>query len=203
MGVFGLSDLDYLVNIYALGRLGYTSFLISPRLPASTVAILVQKTKCPFFLHSIQASDLAIAVKELADYPLNIISLTRRTSYDIAYDLETASAGHTDLVQEQDRPYIRLHSSGSTGLPKTVAFTNKRLIESCISAGPLIAFISLPFSHAHGLVSYTQAVWTRKTIYLFNPHVPQTNQNLCKAIRAAGPEIFVRQSRNYYFLLPS
>jgi hypothetical protein len=38
-------------------------------------------------------------------------------------------------------------------------------------------------------VTYSQAIWSRKTIYLFNANVPHTNQALTAAIAAARPEI--------------
>lgn len=82
-----------------------------------------------------------------------------------------------------------LHSSGSTGLPKPIAYTNSRLLVTCLTSPSLVAFQSLPFSHAHGLITYSQAIWRRKTIYLFNSHIPQTNSTLCDAIEAASPEI--------------
>jgi acyl-CoA synthetase (AMP-forming)/AMP-acid ligase II len=82
-----------------------------------------------------------------------------------------------------------LHSSGSTGLPKPVSYTNARLLITVLTAQNMIAFQSLPFSHAHGLVTYSQAIWGRKTIYLFNARVPQTNDTLTRAIVAVQPEV--------------
>ena len=53
----------------------------------------------------------------------------------------------------------------------------------------------MPLFHAHGFISFIQAIYTRKTIYLFNGHVPQTHETIVKAIKGvgvdggAGPEI--------------
>jgi acyl-coenzyme A synthetase/AMP-(fatty) acid ligase len=52
-----------------------------------------------------------------------------------------------------------------------------------------VAFQSLPFSHAHGLVTFSQAIWARKTLYAYNCHIPHTCANLSRAIRKAKPQI--------------
>jgi acyl-coenzyme A synthetase/AMP-(fatty) acid ligase len=119
------------------------------------------------------------------------MEILSRSSYDVPQSLlEPAfSRINIDDTNEQWRPYIMLHSSGSTGLPKPVAYTNARLLLTVNTSPGLTAFQSLPFSHAHGLVTYSQAIHGRKTLYLFNGHVPQTHDTLTAAILAAQPEI--------------
>jgi acyl-CoA synthetase (AMP-forming)/AMP-acid ligase II len=189
VGVFSVSDLDYLVNIYALGRLGYTSFLISPRLPPSIVANLLTSTGSQIFFHAPEHSQLAEDTKSLTAHALQTFSILPRSIYDNLDDNSPLFSRNIDPITEQNRRYIMLHSSGSTGLPKPIHYTNSRLLITCLTSPSLIAFQSLPFSHAHGLVTYSQAIWSRKTLYLFNNHVPQTNNTLCSAIEAAAPEI--------------
>jgi len=82
-----------------------------------------------------------------------------------------------------------MHSSGSTGLPKPIDYTHKRLLATLLTAQKLVAFQSTPLFHAHGFISFIQAIFTRKTIFLFNGHVAQTHETMVKAIRAARPEI--------------
>lgn len=82
-----------------------------------------------------------------------------------------------------------MHSSGSTGLPRPIHYTHKRLLATMLTAQSLIAFQSVPLFHAHGFISFIQAIYTRKCIYLFNGHVPQTHDTVTAAIRAANPEI--------------
>ncbi|KAE9379666.1 putative NRPS-like enzyme [Stipitochalara longipes BDJ] len=189
VGVFSVSDLDYLVNVYALGRLGYTSFLISPRLPPSTVANLLTSTNAQILFHAPEHVQLAEETKNLTAHALQTFIILHRSIYDNPDDSSPLFSRNVDPITEQDRRYIMLHSSGSTGLPKPIHYTNCRLLITCLTSPSLIAFQSLPFSHAHGLVTYSQAIWTKKTLYLFNNHVPQTNSTLCSAIEAATPEI--------------
>jgi acyl-coenzyme A synthetase/AMP-(fatty) acid ligase len=189
VGLYSPSTLDYLINIYALGRLGYTSFLISPRLPAIAVASLLEKTEAHLFLHAEEHESRATQCREFVSYPLKILSILSRSEFDNPGNVIPVPARDVDPVKEQHRFYIMLHSSGSTGLPKPISYTNARLLVSCLTSPSLVAFQSLPFFHAHGLVTYSQAIWSRKTIYLFDGYTPQTNRTLTEAINTARPEI--------------
>jgi acyl-coenzyme A synthetase/AMP-(fatty) acid ligase len=82
-----------------------------------------------------------------------------------------------------------LHSSGSTGLPKPIDFDNQRLMMVGAYAQDATAFITAPFSHTFGLLSYMQAIHKRKAIYAMSGHVPQTQDTVTAAIKAANPEI--------------
>lgn len=191
IGVYGATDLNYLVTVFALGRLGYTSFLISPRLPASAVANLLETTNARIMIHSDQHQTIAAVASTLVVGGLTTHLILSRASYDI---LQTSigppfSRSNIDNTKEQHRCYIMLHSSGTTGLPKPLAYTNARLLSTLKSAVGLTSFQSGPFSHAYGLISFSQAIWTRKTLYMFNCNVPQTHDTLTAAILAAKPQI--------------
>lgn len=127
----------------------------------------------------------------LSEKTLSTLPILSRESYDLDRDVLGPPFSRTDIdnEKEQFRPYIILHSSGSTGLPKPVSYSNVRLLITVLTSPNLIAFQSLPFSHAHGLVTYSQAIWARKTLHLFNANVPQTHDLLTAAIIAAQPEI--------------
>lgn len=58
-----------------------------------------------------------------------------------------------------------------------------------IYAQDAVAFITMPFSHALGMMSYMQAICKRKTIYAISGYVPQTHDTVTAAIMAARPEI--------------
>lgn len=174
-----------------MGRLGYTSFLISPRLPAPAVAKLLEMENAVIFIYSPQQQVLANTVNSIISKPLKCFPLISRTSYDIPQNLLGPQFTRTNLdnINEHHRRYIVLHSSGSTGLPKPVSYTNARLLITVLTAQNLTSFQSLPFSHAFGLVTISQAIWTMKTIYLFNGHLPHTHDTLTEAIVTAEPEI--------------
>jgi hypothetical protein len=155
------------------------------------VAKLLEITGACVILHSIEHHKLAKELRQHVVKPLIINEILSRSSYDMPQtDLGPVfSRQNIDYKKEQWRPYLILHSSGSTGLPKPVTYTNARLLLTVKTSPGLTAFLSLPFSHAHGVVTYSQAIHGRKTLYVFNGHVPQTHDTLTAAITAAKPEI--------------
>jgi hypothetical protein len=52
-----------------------------------------------------------------------------------------------------------------------------------------VGFLGFPLFHAHGFVSMVIAIYGRKTLYLFNCHLPQTNDTVTAAIKAANWEV--------------
>lgn len=140
------------------------------------------------FLHGSQYSE--IASKTAEEIPLKLAPILTREQYDLANDA-TAPFARTGIDGEKEtlRILIMMHSSGSTGLPKPVHFTHKRLLATLLTAQHLTAFCSVPLFHAHGFVSFVQAIYTRKVIFMFNGNVPQTHDTVKNALIAARPEV--------------
>jgi hypothetical protein len=91
VGVYSRSDLDYHVNIYALGRLGYTSFLISPRLPPSAVSSLLTSTEAHILFHAPECSQIAEDTKHLTTHPIQNFCILSRSIYDNPNDTSPSS----------------------------------------------------------------------------------------------------------------
>jgi acyl-CoA synthetase (AMP-forming)/AMP-acid ligase II len=165
IGIYSLSDLDYLITILGLGRLGYTPFMLSPRLPPSAVAALLTTCKATtLFLESSNAA-FASSVREFIS-DLKSHDILTRTSYDSPEHSKVPlfERENIDLAREHHQNYLMLHSSGSTGLPKPITWSNRRILIPILTAQPHTAFQSVPFSHAHGLGTYVQAIYARKTL---------------------------------------
>ena len=113
-----------------------------------------------------------------------------RSDYDYPDDttLEFVRAD-VDGSKETLKKFVMMHSSGSTGLPRPIDYTHKRLLVTLLTSQDMVAFQSVPLFHAHGFVTFIQAIYKRKTIYMFNGNVPQTHDTVTAAIRAAEPEI--------------
>lgn len=94
-----------------------------------------------------------------------------------------------DGKKETFRKLVMMHSSGSTGLPRPIDYTHKRLLVTLLTSQDMVAFQSVPLFHAHGFVTFIQAIFVRKCIYVWNGHVPQTHETVTKAISTAKPEI--------------
>jgi acyl-CoA synthetase (AMP-forming)/AMP-acid ligase II len=187
-GIYGISTLDYIITVFGLGRLGYTIFILSPRLPVNAVVNLLKNQNTTTFLYAPQFLDLATKISE--ETPLKLIQVLTRDQYDIPKNITPPfSRIGVDSEKEHLKIPIMMHSSGSTGLPRPITYANKRLMATMFTAQNLTAFQSVPLFHAHGFISFIQAIYKRKVIYLFNGNVPQTHDTVTKAIAAAKPEI--------------
>lgn len=188
MGLHSTSDLDYAITILGLVRLGYTSFLLSPRLPVNACVALLKTANASGLLYVSQYKD--IALKTAQELSLKKLPMLKRSEYDRSEDNtpEFLREGINDSEETLKR-VVMLHSSGSTGLPRPIHFTHKRLMVTLLTPQHLTAFQSVPLFHAHGFVTFVQGIYTRKTIYLFNGNVPQTHDTVTAAIQAAKPEI--------------
>jgi acyl-coenzyme A synthetase/AMP-(fatty) acid ligase len=188
VGIYGTSDLDYAITTFGLGRLGYTIFLISPRLAVSACASLLGGAKASTLMHAPQFLDFATKTRQ--KFPLQLLPILRRSDYDNPNDnTPPFERSGVDNGKETTRKLIMMHSSGSTGQPRSIDYTHKRLMTTMLTALDLIAFQSVPLFHAHGFITFIQAIYKRKTIYLFNGNVPQTHDTMTAAIKAANPEI--------------
>lgn len=149
---------------------------------------LLQGANAVALLFAPQFNDLAS--KTAAAYPLKLLPILTRSQYDSPNDTSPAFA-RTGIVGSEEalKKFIMMHSSGSTGLPRPIDYTHKRLMGTLLTAQNLVAFQSVPLFHAHGFVSFVQAIYKRKTIYLFNGRVPQTHDTITAAIRAVKPEL--------------
>lgn len=180
------------MNIFALGRLGYTAFLLSPRLSPYAIAKLLDRVKSRTFVFASQLCSLAQRAAEEPELEtrLQLSALLTRAQYDQPSDNSPPFLRQgVDDKEETKRRLLMLHSSGSTGLPKPAHYTNARLLATLLTAQPLRAFQSIPLFHAHGFITMIQAIWTSKTLYLFNGHVPQTHATILEAIRVCEPEV--------------
>jgi acyl-CoA synthetase (AMP-forming)/AMP-acid ligase II len=163
--MYAPSDLHYITTIFGLGRLGYTAFMLSPRLPASAVSTLLTACNTSTLFYGHANAPFAQSVRKLLP-TLTSFPIPSREEYDSPTHEHTPpfERRNVDLVKEHHRGYLMLHSSGSTGLPKPISFSNKRLMVTFLTAQPHKAFQSVPFSHAHGLVTYVQHIYVRKTL---------------------------------------
>ncbi|KAH8668812.1 putative NRPS-like enzyme [Xylariales sp. PMI_506] len=189
VGVCAPTDLDYLVTIFGFIRLGYVPFLLSPRLPPTAVkALLAQNTSGTLFY---SRDHKAFRVDDESLHGLNTQQILQRGEYDDARHGETTEFRRDDAddAKESQRRCLLLHSSGSTGLPKTIEIDNQKIMAAGAYAQDAVAFITAPFSHSFGMLSYMQAIHKRKTIYAMSGYVPQTHDNITAAIKAASPEI--------------
>ncbi|KUJ18954.1 putative NRPS-like enzyme [Mollisia scopiformis] len=183
--IYGPSTLSYILTIFALGRLGYTTFILSPRLPVSACVSLLSNAKATLLFHAPQY--LSLATKTSREFPLTLFPILTRSQYDTPSSIQTPEfrRDNIDGEAEKKKILILMHSSGSTGTPKPIDYRNARLFATFRTAQKLTAFQSVPLFHAHGFISFIQAIFVRKCIFMFNGLMPQTNETVTKAIKGA------------------
>jgi acyl-coenzyme A synthetase/AMP-(fatty) acid ligase len=189
VGICAPTDLDYLVTVFALIRLGYTAFQLSPRLPPSAVMELLELVQHDRQVLLYAPDHTSLKLHALSDLELHPI--VRRNEYDNSQHDETPEfqLKRVDHAKEHHRRCLILHSSGSTGLPKPIDYNHQKLLAAGVYAQDATAFITMPFSHALCMMSYMQAIHKRKTIYSMSGYVPQTHDTITAAIKGANPEI--------------
>ena len=146
IGICSPTDLDYIVNIFGLIRLGYTVFQLSPRLSPSAVKELLAKIQNgrPALLHAPAHTSFKLdALSNLELHPL-----VQRDEYDNSRHSETPEfiLQGVDYEKEHFRRCLILHSSGSTGLPKPIDYSHRKLLAAGVYAQDATAFISMPFA---------------------------------------------------------
>ncbi|KAF8862994.1 putative NRPS-like enzyme [Acephala macrosclerotiorum] len=183
--IHGPSTFSYIITIFALGRLGYTTFILSPRLPVNACVSLLSNVNTTHLLYAPQYLSLATSTSASLQTPLKLIPILERSQYDTPNSSLTPyfERKGIDGEEEKKRVLIYMHSSGSTGMPKPINYRNARLFATFRTAQKLTAFQSVPLFHAHGFISFIQAIFVRKCIFLFNGLVPQTNETVTKAIK--------------------
>jgi thioester reductase-like protein len=183
VALLALSDLDYLVAQFALGRLGFTVLLLSTRLSAEAIVSLLEKTNCRDMVYS--AANQAKVESVAALHPLKSAALfadyrqgpVTKVVIDLDPELETETSCNI------------LHSSGSTGFPKPIRNIHRSYIVNAANNFNMRGFITLPLFHNHGLSSFYRALYAGKTIYFYNPNLPLSARQLTAVFKHLGEEL--------------
>lgn len=185
-----MSNLDYLISVLGLGRLGYTSLLISPKLSAEACVALLEEMKCEFLVFSPRTQAVCDQIRQLRK--TKQVPLLVRQDYDIPSNEPpfTHQVGYE--LQGASREIFILHSSGSTGNLKLIHYTNQKFM-MCLTLplGHTTAFSTLPCYHTHGLAAPFMNWNKGKIVYLWDGTVPQTHETVATALELSHPEVFM------------
>ncbi|KAL4884773.1 hypothetical protein BJY04DRAFT_233049 [Aspergillus karnatakaensis] len=187
VAILGPSNLDYIISLFALSRLGYAVLLLSTRLSTEAYVNLLAKTNCNHILYSSTTEKAVgsirgivpdIATLLIPDYP--------------AYSLCTES---TDLQApsqpERGRKWaFIIHSSGSTGLPKPIFQTHSACIANYSTSNSYRALLTLPLYHNHGLCTFFRSLSKAKPIAIYNANLPLMGQSILEVMEVFQPESF-------------
>lgn len=187
MALLTLSDLNMVITFFALSRLGYTVMMLSPRLSAEACVYLLDSAQCDTIIYgdtgSIRTTMGEILQRKLVSCrPMPVASLdTFETSLLVLHR-------NRDPEVRKSKIALILHSSGSTGTPKPLYLTHRALMTHPLRGPGLTSFNPLPWYHLHGLSTALQAMWMRKTAYMWNSAIPLTSQAVVSVLEIAQPE---------------
>ena len=80
--------------------------------------------------------------------------------------------------------------TGSTGLPKPIYQPQRSAIANYAISMDMKAFITLPLYHNHGICNFFRAIYSGKSIHIYNADLPLTQSYLATILRQHRFEIF-------------
>lgn len=172
------------ITFFALSRLGYTVMMLSPRLSGEACVSLLETVNCESIMYG-QSLNIRSTLGEILRRRL--VTCRPMISCSLYKKPESPS-----LVLHRNRNPKRvaliLHSSGSTGTPKPLLLTHKAIMTHPLRGPGFTSFNTLPWYHLHGLSTALQAMWMRKTAYMWNAALPLTAEFVAAALEEARPE---------------
>lgn len=191
IGFLGFSNLNYLVTLLALAKLGHTGLLLSTRISIEAYLSLLETTGS---LHIIIHPSFRDTAEELKKH-LPALRVTETPAqdifnYPIEDEIDTKLTPHLDPIQESKHIAWIIHSSGSTGLPKPIYHTHVAALKNYAGSMNMSGFITLPLYHNHGISVLFRTIFSCKTLYLYNAELPLTKQYLLDIMKSHDFEIF-------------
>lgn len=159
VGIFGPTDIDWVITLFALSRAGIVVLILSPRLPAEAITKLTKETRCRHIIYR-ESSTLSGIVKEVEGLNSDIktLPMLTRDLYDDLNQVKAPFLRHIqDVSAESKKTCVIMHSAGSTGLPKAIDVTHSRFTVPCPLGDGSKDLLTLPLSHAFGITGKTTA----------------------------------------------
>jgi acyl-CoA synthetase (AMP-forming)/AMP-acid ligase II len=192
VALLGPSDLDYLVLMLALTKLGQSGLLLSTRISVEAHVSLVERTNAQYIFAHSSLKDIARKVQERVP-TLQVQDIPTEENYDypVSEDpIDTNLSSHLDSEIEANHVAWIIHSSGSTGLPKPIFQTQRAVIKNYAGNMNMRGFITLPLYHNHGICCLFRTIYSCKSLHLYNPGLPLTSKYLVEIMQSHPFEIF-------------
>lgn len=190
IALLGPPDLAYIITFFALARLGYASLCLSPRLAPNACEKLIRETGAIAIIpgKTKQMASLVAQTQELLQ--IEIIKLISREDFDKTTSNELPfQRQNIDREVEKEWPLAILHSSGSTGLPKPIHLSHRRLLMKIPAPKGQTEFNTFPFFHGYGSWVVVHGMMDRKKIYMSNPNLPVTANNVIEVLHLVKPDV--------------
>ncbi|KAL4755761.1 uncharacterized protein BDW70DRAFT_167943 [Aspergillus foveolatus] len=187
VAILGPSNLDYIVSLFALSRLGYAVLLLSTRLSTEAYTNLLAQTTCSHILYS-PTTEKAVEAIRGASSQINTFLIPEHIIYSKCTESsDLRLSRQPELAQKW--AFI-IHSSGSTGLPKPIFQTHAACIANYTTSNSYRALLTLPLYHNHGLCTFFRSIFKAKPIAIYNANLPLTGKNILEVMETFRPESF-------------
>ncbi|KAJ5884393.1 hypothetical protein N7504_011965 [Penicillium tannophilum] len=182
-----LLDLNMVITLFALSRLGYTVMILSPRLSGDVCVSLLNTVGCENIIYGKTGTIRTIMGEILQRKLISCRPIPALSDSNTETSLLVLHRKRNSEAQ-RDKIALILHSSGSTGDPKPLFLTHRALMTHPLKGPGLTSFNSLPWYHLHGISTVLQAMWMRKTAFMWNAALPLTADSVVSALQEAKPE---------------
>ena len=191
IALIGPSDLNYLIILLALSKLGHSALLLSTRISIEAYASLMDTTQSRHIFTHGSFKHIAEVLKEcLPDLRIDLIPGQGSYDYPVSDGVDTNLIPHLDPVTESKNIAFIIHSSGSTSLPKPIFQTHGAALRNYAGNMNMNGFITLPLYHNHGISCLFRTIHSCKTLHLYNAELPLTKRYLLDIMRTHSFEIF-------------
>ncbi|KAI1337040.1 hypothetical protein F5Y15DRAFT_426193 [Xylariaceae sp. FL0016] len=192
VAVLGPSNLEYLVTMLALTKLGHTVLFLSTRISQEAIESLMTVTGAQVILADSRFTEIATQSAQKLPSPAGISEIASRNIFEFPIEIyaDTRMDHALDHEVETLHNIYIIHSSGSTGLPKPIYQTQKSALANYAFSMKMKALITLPLYHNHGICNLYRAIHSVKPIHLYNADLPLTTDYLTKILSKHHFEIF-------------
>lgn len=194
VSLIGPSNLDYIISQFALSRLGFGLLFLSTRLSPEACLKLMRESNSHTVIqsssplafnlgHRVRKSESSVHV-----HPMVTSDVYRDIALDslpkIPFDSEEA------IQKRQHDTAVVYHSSGSTGLPKSIPTSHVKLLARISPGKGSRVMTASPIFHAYASKLTINCMIEGKCMFLPNAEIAQTNEGLVEMCEKARPDVF-------------
>ena len=183
--IFAPGTIEWVVTFFALARLGYTVFALSPQLSREALASLLALSGAEFLI----GDSLPTEESTISTHWIPMVTSTQ---------LEAQAPSGTPFqsciwpVDPVNRNALITHSSGSTGLPKLLPRSHKTLLLTMNKLAPnrlnMVCYVSSAVYNPVGVLSMLLSLASIKPTFYDNDKLPFTSNGLVSLLKAARPQ---------------
>ena len=190
IALLGPPDLEYIITFFALARLGFTSLCLSIRLAPIACEKLIRETGAVAMIRGISSQIISIVAQLQELVQIKTIIQTTRADFDKPTSMEPRfQRRNINRDAEKEWTLAILHSSGTTGLPKPIDISHRRMMMKIPAPKGQCELSTFPFFHGYGQWIVIHGIMDRKTVNMYNPKLPVTAELLIKILNHIRPDV--------------